>query len=192
MSTDLGYAELLGADATGQPGQRRFRLFVRTVSGSAMMWMEKEQLSSLSLAIDRFLAQLTQGQILRTMAEAAGQPVRTGLPAEFPAKPTYDIQIAHMQLQYEEDGAVFFLNALPGEIVREFGQEAQVIIYEDEAIAFRFTLEQAQALSSSINAIVTAGRPVCPFCSTPLDGGPHACVKQNGHREILLLEEGED
>jgi hypothetical protein len=26
----------------------------------------------------------------------------------------------------------------------------------------------------------------------PLDGGPHACVKQNGHHEIVQIVEAED
>jgi len=33
---------------------------------------------------------------------------------------------------------------------------------------------------------------VCPLCQTPLDGGPHACVKQNGHHEIVQIVEAED
>ena len=40
--------------------------------------------------------------------------------------------------------------------------------------------------------VLPAGRPICPLCHTPLDGGPHACVKQNGHREIMqIIEEAE-
>ena len=75
----------------------------------------------------------------------------------------------------------------------ERGQEPRAIIREDEAISIFFTLEQAQALTSSITLLVSSGRPVCPLCHTPLDGGPHACVKQNGHREVVqVLEEGEE
>ena len=48
MSKELGTAELLGADAVGQPGQRRFCLFVRGRHGTALMWMEKDQLNRLS------------------------------------------------------------------------------------------------------------------------------------------------
>ena len=46
MSVELGSVRVLGADAVGQPGQRRFRLFVQTARGSAIMWMQF--LSSLS------------------------------------------------------------------------------------------------------------------------------------------------
>ncbi|MDQ2903995.1 MAG: DUF3090 family protein, partial [Chloroflexota bacterium] len=71
MSTDLGIVELLGAEAVGQPGQRRFRLFARSSRGTAVMWMEKEQLSTLSVAVDRLLAHITEGQVLRVEAQAA-------------------------------------------------------------------------------------------------------------------------
>ena len=52
MGIELGPVWLLGADAVGQPGQRRFRLFVQSARGSAILWMEKEQLNSLSLSLD--------------------------------------------------------------------------------------------------------------------------------------------
>lgn len=192
MSTDLGYVELIGADAVGQPGQRRFRLFVRTPRGSAVLWMEKEQLNSLSLAIDRFLAQLTQGQILRTEAQSGGQPMPEGMPADFPRKPSHDVQVVQMRLTYEERSGMLLLSAVPGEIIQGIGEQAQLVVHEEETISFLFTQQQAQRLASDITVLVAAGRPVCPFCHTPLDGSPHACIKQNGHREIIQDEEEEE
>jgi hypothetical protein len=66
-----------------------------------------------------------------------------------------------------------------------------VILREEETLSFRFTLQQAQHLTSSIALLVSSGRPVCPLCRAPLDGGPHACVKQNGHRELVQVLEDE-
>src|SRR5262244_282316 len=43
---DFGRAELLDAEAIGQPGSRRFRLFARSGRGSAVLWMEREQLEA--------------------------------------------------------------------------------------------------------------------------------------------------
>lgn len=100
MSKDLGPIDTLGAEAIGQPGQRRFRLFARSKRGSAFMWMEKEQLNHLSLIIDRFLAQLTQGQVLRTEAQAGGlQSNATRLPADFPRSPEHDFQVAELRIK---------------------------------------------------------------------------------------------
>ena len=56
---DFGRAELFDAEAIGQPGNRRFRIFARSPYGSATLWMEREQLEALSLAVDKLLAQVS-------------------------------------------------------------------------------------------------------------------------------------
>src|SRR6185312_8136276 len=188
MNRDLGLVKVLGADAVGRPGQRRFRLFMRSTRGSAVMWMEKEQLSNLSQALDRLLGQITQGQqILRVEAQVGGLPTPEGMPADFPKKPTYDFQVGQIKLSFDERDEMFILSATPLEVIMEQGQEPQVRMNEDAAISFIFTQQVAQSLSSSITLVVSAGRPVCPLCHTPLDGSPHACVKQNGHYQIIRV-----
>jgi len=194
MSTDLGSVEILGAEAIGQPGQRRFRLFARSKRGSAVMWLEKEQLNDLSLKVDRFLAQLTQGQVLRTEAQAGGlQAQALKLPADFPMSPEWDFQIAELRIGYDDRSSLFLLIAIPLQIVTEQDQEPLALLDEENAILLLFTQQQAQILTSTIAAIVPAGRPVCPLCGAPLDGSPHACVRQNGHREIVpVIEDDEE
>ncbi|HET8845544.1 MAG TPA: DUF3090 family protein, partial [Ktedonobacteraceae bacterium] len=70
--------------------------------------------------------------------------------------------------------------------------EPQIDMHSDDALSLLFSVAQAQQLTRRITNLVSKGRPVCPLCHTPLDGGPHACVKQNGHREILRELEDED
>jgi uncharacterized repeat protein (TIGR03847 family) len=188
MSVELGRIRVLGADAVGKPGERRFRLFVQTARGSAIMWMEKEQLNSLSLALDRAVAQLTEGQVLRTEARAGEQATPGQMPAGFPRTPDYELQVGQMKLGYDEEGEAFALSAVGMEIVLDSNEEPVVMMKEDDAISFLFSQEDAQELSTAITAVISSGRPVCPLCHAPLDGGPHACVQQNGHREILRIE----
>ena len=196
MSTaDLGLAKLVGAEAVGQPGQRRFRLFVlgQRPALSAVMWLEKEQLNNLSLALDRVLAQLSEGHILRTEAQAGPPPRPLEMPASFPKRPDYEFQIGRLLLNYEENRDLLVLIAVPMEIRMEArGQDPQIFLLEEDALSFLFTLEQAHELTRSIAVLMSSGRPVCPLCHTPLDGGPHACVKQNGHREIVQVLEEDD
>ena len=189
MSADLGTVRVLGVEAVGQPGQRRFRLFARSSRGSVILWMEKEYLNNLSLTIDHALAQLTEGQILRTEAQAGGRVMPQGMPPNFPRTPDYEFQVGRIGLNYETDTSMFMLAAMPMEIVMEPGREPEIIIREEEAVSIHFSLQQAHDLTSAINTVVASGRPVCPLCHMPLDGGPHACVKQNGHREIVQVEE---
>jgi uncharacterized repeat protein (TIGR03847 family) len=193
MSTDLGPVNILGADAVGGPGERRFRLYALAGTRSAIMWMEKEQLNTLSLALDRVLAQLTEGNVLRTVAQAGPKPVPAGMPANFPSQPTFEFQVGQIRIGYDEGRTLLALIAAPIEILLERGQEPRAIIREDESVSIFFTMQQAQNLTSSINVLVASGRPVCPLCNTPLDGGPHACVRQNGHRELSqdLVEDEE-
>ncbi len=191
MSIDLGVSRVLGAEAVGRPGQRRFRLFTQSGHGSALVWMEKEQLNSLSLALDRALAQLTDGQILRTEASASGMPAPRGIPADFPSRPTRDIQAGQITVAYDERNAQFIMSIVTLETLLERTEEGEQVRENDEDLTFRFTQEQAQELSMNITIIVRAGRPVCPFCGTPLDGSPHACVKQNGHHKTIQVQQSD-
>ncbi len=193
MSKDLGPIEVVGAEAIGQPGQRRFRLFAMIHKISVALWMEKEQLNNLSIALDRILAQLSEGRILRTEAQASPLMPPRGAPANFSAKPEFEFQVGQLRISYDERRGMLVLTSIPLGIVMEPGQEPQVILRETETLSFRFTLEQAQELARSITILVGSGRPTCPLCKAPLDGGPHACVKQNGHRELVqVLEEEEE
>ena len=192
MSTDMGRVDVLGADTVGQPGQRRFRLFAQAGRRSLFLWMEKEQLNTLSLALDRVMAQVTEGNILRVVAQAAPSPAAGSLPADFPDHPTYEFQVGQIRIGYDERHSLLALIASPIEILLEPGQEPRAVIREDESISLLFTIPQAQRFTQSITTLVAGGRPVCPLCNTPLDGGPHACIRQNGHREVIQeLEEDE-
>jgi uncharacterized repeat protein (TIGR03847 family) len=194
MITDLGPVDIVGAEAIGNPGQRRFRLFALVRDVSVAIWMEKEQLNNLSFALDRILAQLTEGRILRIEAQAEPPPSPKGAPDNFPDKPNFEFQVGQLRISYDERRNLLVLINVPLEIVMERGREPQVILQEEYTLSFRLTLQQAQQLSSTITVLVISGRPVCPLCRTPLDGGPHACVKQNGHRELaqMLEDEAED
>ena len=191
MSKDLGPIEIVGAEAIGQPGQRRFRLFAMIHNISVALWMEKEQLNNLSIALDRILAQLTEGRILRTEAQASPPAPPRGAPANFSAKPEFEFQVGQLRISYDERRNLLVLTSIPLGIVMEPGQEPQVILRDEDTLSFRFTLQQAKELTSSITILVSGGRPICPLCRMPLDGGPHACVKQNGHRELVQAMEDE-
>ena len=193
MSTDLGPVNLIGADAVGEPGQRRFRLYAQAGTRSVIMWMEKEQLNTLALALDRAIAQITDGKVLRAIAQAGPKPEVAGMPANFPARPTFEFQVGQIRIGFDESRSLLALIGAPIEILLERGQEPRAIIREDEAVSIFFTLGQTLALTSSITVLITSGRPVCPLCNRPLDGGPHACAQQNGHKEVIqeLVEDDE-
>jgi uncharacterized repeat protein (TIGR03847 family) len=194
MSKDLGPVDIVGAEAIGQPGERRFRLFAMIDNISVALWMEKEQLNNLSIALDRILAQLTEGRILRTEAQASPPDPLQGAPPNFSVNPEFEFQVGQLRISYDERRNMLIVISIPLGIVMEPGQEPQLVLRDDETLSFRFTLLQAKELASSITILVSSGRPTCPLCKEPLDGGPHACVKQNGHYELvqMLEDEAED
>ena len=48
---DLGLCRSIHADSVGLPGQRYFRLVADTERGTVFLWLEKEQLYDLAVAI---------------------------------------------------------------------------------------------------------------------------------------------
>ncbi|HEY0754977.1 MAG TPA: DUF3090 family protein [Ktedonobacteraceae bacterium] len=190
---DLGTAEVLGAEAIGQPGQRRFRLFARTRAFTAILWVEKQQLLELALVIDRFLAQISEGNILRIEAQVEiRHNANKNLPDNFPLPSDYDFQVGQLRLNFDAEHITFVLVAVPFEVVENEHGELEPSLQTDDALSFQFNVEQAQDLTGRISFLERGGRPVCPLCHTPLDGGPHSCVKQNGHREIIQIVRDED
>src|SRR6266516_4926577 len=99
MITDLGPVAIVGAESIGQPGQRRFRLFALVRDVSIAIWMEKDQLNSLSFALDRILAQLTEGRILRIEAQAELPPPPRRAPDTFTDKPHFEFQLRQLRIK---------------------------------------------------------------------------------------------
>ena len=65
----------LQPEAQGEPGKRTFRIIVDSESSSASMWMEKEQLFQLAVAIQRLIATLPEdlsGPALAAWSAAGG------------------------------------------------------------------------------------------------------------------------
>ena len=53
---DFGMVDAVDAEAIGDPGQRTFRIRVRSGANYAALWLEKEQLSALGRGISQLLA----------------------------------------------------------------------------------------------------------------------------------------
>jgi uncharacterized repeat protein (TIGR03847 family) len=159
---DFGRVVSVDAEAIGQPGQRRFRLMVRSTNQTAAIWMEKQQLAS----IGTWLAETCQ----RLDRE---QPVSDPdvEPSPFGAIFDVDFRAAQIGLGYMEGDDLFAIQA--------FDVEAM----QGSAPGFRcfLTRGQSRVLSRKIEAVVAAGRPICPLCAMPIDPEGHVCPRANGH-----------
>jgi len=156
----------LEPDAVGVPGKRRFRLLVQGEPGSACLWLEKEQLQALGLAIDQLLAPLAVLWSRNPPSRSAPANVE-----EFPTPPTVEFQVGRLALGYDEESQQFILLVHDAETDQE----------GPATLSCRATRAQLRALSQAISALAAAGRPRCPLCGQPVEDGGHVCPGTNGH-----------
>lgn len=180
---DFGRAHVLGAEAIGEPGNRRFRIYIRSQRGSASLWLEREQLDALGQAMEQVIARITGGIALRIEA-AADLPHPPGAPTDFPEDPDVEFPVGNMQIGYDEAHKLTVLRAGPLILIEREGE----YFTQDEAdlpFSVAFSRAQAEQLTIHIRGIIAGGRPRCPFCNRAM-GPNHMCDKQNGYHPAAL------
>jgi uncharacterized repeat protein (TIGR03847 family) len=181
---DFGPAELIDIESIGAPGNRRFRLFARNMDGvTASLWLEREQLEALAVAVAELMSQISGRFILQPEAQAIPSPLPTA-PGDFPKEPDIDFTVGQLQLGYDEEEETYLLRATPLEVIERDGE---LEVREDVEPAFSALLSETQAarLSTHVGSVLGSGRPRCPVCKRPLHPG-HLCPKQNGYHPVGL------
>jgi uncharacterized repeat protein (TIGR03847 family) len=59
-------------------------------------------------------------------------------------------------------------------------------IEADEVFVVKITASYARDFVARAQALVSAGRPSCPFCLQPIDPTGHICPRANGYRRALF------
>lgn len=179
---DLGRAELIGAEAIGVPGNRRFRVFARSRRGTASLWLEREQMEALATAIDQLLAESTNALVLRPVVQTNTAPPPSA-PADFPNTPDVDFPVGQLQIGFDEEHDVVLLRAEPLRTL-EPGEDPEEPEFQPQLSTY-LSHTQAERLSAHITATLAGGRPRCPLCGRPMEPA-HVCEKQNGFHPIGL------
>jgi uncharacterized repeat protein (TIGR03847 family) len=163
MTSDFGTARAIDARAHGLPGARTFQLrIIGSNNESALLWLEKQQMQALSLALTQVLSQL-------------GKPPRTGEDiASFPEGPDHDFRVGRMAIGFDTANGTVVLHVFDA----SRGEEE-----EEPDVQVRITDDACAGLNSRLQEIIAGGRPVCPLCGGPMDRGGHACIRSNGHSE---------
>jgi uncharacterized repeat protein (TIGR03847 family) len=169
---DFGQAELLEPEAIGEPGKRMFRVRVLSGGDAASLWMEKEQLTALAMAMR---------QLFEQNEEAAGGP-EPSTSDPFPDQPKVDFKIGRLGIGYDERQRMVVIFA--------YKLEAE----EDEDAPPEFscqaTLHQCDRFATKAEEVISAGRPLCILCGGPMDARGHDCPRRNGHsKRPIALEE---
>ena len=157
---------VLSAEAVGVPGQRRFRVISGIGTDVVSLWMEKEQLNALGLAIAQLLEQLTESGLIKSPIVSSPDDAPS---APSPASPEY--LVSKIMIGYDEER----------KLVAVFAHDVEQDDDDDPIFSGHATLEMAQALSERIETVVAAGRPRCPRCGAPIGPEGHVCPHNNGH-----------
>ena len=173
---EFGRVASLKADAVGEPGSRRFRLLARSRAGHlATLWMEKENLFSLGVAVKRIIAAVEQsGQ-----AATSGRGQVEGQ-AEPPSGPggAVEFQVGNLAVGYDRRTSLFTIVA---DEQQQEGSERQA-----SSVTLHATLQEIGALADEAFRVCAAGRPTCRLCGSPLEPGGHICPALNGHATAVM------
>ena len=173
---DFGYVDELDSEAIGEPGNRVFRIRARSEDRAASLWLEKQQLQALSLAIRQMLEQ----------AEHSSEPGPDVVPAipmqDFPLQASLDFRVGRLALGWDDSAQRVVLQ------VYELGAD------DDDPAAFscQTSAEHAIAFCDQADSVVAGGRPLCFLCREPIDAGGHSCVRSNGHKKDEIPSLGDE
>jgi uncharacterized repeat protein (TIGR03847 family) len=163
-----GDVQRLRADALGEPGQRRFRIMAIIDGVTHIVWMEKQQLQALGMAIEQLLEQVPDDEEIVIEAEPA---------VDFDEETRHQFRVGRIELGYDVTRSRVVINAF--DIQQEDEEEAATLV-------LRLDLRQSAELGADAATIVAAGRPLCPMCGQPMDPAGHVCPQQNGHLPLSL------
>lgn len=162
-------AQRILIEAIGQPGERRFRLLALVNGQTYAIWMEKQQVQALGLALEQML-----DRIASDGPELPGSSI-----GEFDRDTRKQFRVGRMELGFDEADNRLVI------VAHDLNQEDDDA---DAAFACRLSLDQGRELSAEAAAVVAAGRQRCTMCGAPMGPGPHVCPQQNGHYKHRIEE----
>ncbi len=162
------------AEALGQPGNRTFRILVSSGTSSATIWVEKDQLLQMALAVNQLVGAAPEVQ--------EGGPTIDLTSREAPPATSLEFKLGKLVLGLEGTVRKFIIEVYGDDdedstdaLLRIWGDKEQFMDFAEEALR-----------------VVAAGRPVCPLCHQPMEPEGHKCARTNGHslHSIDELEPG--
>ncbi|HKW58952.1 MAG TPA: DUF3090 family protein [Candidatus Dormibacteraeota bacterium] len=167
---ELDPVDTIAVAAVGDPGRRRFFLLASGSGHTLTLGCEKSQIQALVLR----LHQMLEAQQIETPAQT---PAADASPE--PGDPEW--QIGEMGLGYHEARRMFVLVASQSAA----GEEAKPQAEDPPSVRFWLSHDQVIAFSRQAQAVLSAGRPLCPRCGLPMDPSGHPCPVMNGARPIF-------
>ena len=154
----------------GAPGEREFYFQIRQKNILVSLATEKSQASALAERITTIIREIKKSAPLNAVKAA---PV-DDLPLELPLDSEFSVGAI---------GIAFDPSLLEIEI--SFRAEDSEEVEDENAgpiVEIHLDLSMALAFAQRTMALVAAGRPLCPFCISPIDPRGHLCPRANGYR----------
>ena len=173
------------AGTVGPPGQRTFFLQARSGARVTSVALEKQQVSVLAERIDELLDELIRnGEGEGTIPAVSPVALDDSAPLEQPI--VEEFRAGTMTLAWDATDERIVVEVFPyaEESVVEPGTPEEEIDdpEPEELLVVRLPAGLARAFSKRAQAVVSAGRPPCPFCGGPVDPAGHLCPRANGFR----------
>lgn len=187
------------AGTVGQPGERTFFLQAREGNRITSVVVEKQQVSVLAEHLDKVL-----DEVLRRSGPAADVPPPQEKPSDFDpldAPITEEFRVGTMTIAWDAEinkiVIELFSNVDDEDETEDLGDdldlpaaaaalEAAEEVNADEVFVVKISAAYARDFVARAQALVSAGRPPCPFCLQPLDPAGHICPRANGYRRPLF------
>ena len=177
------------AGTVGQPGERTFFLQAREGNRITSVACEKQQVSVLAEHMDRVLDEVRRRS---SGVAAVPPPARQTTDTEpLDAPITEEFRVGTMTIAWDPniDRVVVELFSTVEPDEEETADPPAVEpdeIEADEVFVIKITASYAREFVARAQALVSAGRPPCPFCLQPLDPAGHICPRANGYRRPLF------
>jgi uncharacterized repeat protein (TIGR03847 family) len=172
---DFGRAELLEPEAIGEPGQRVFRLKVLSTTEAASLWLEKEQLAALTLAMRQLIEQADEQE------DSGEEPEPVSATRSFPPEAEIDFKLGRLGIGYDERRKMVTIFAYAMDLEED----------DPPTFACQVSLDQCAEFAEHAESAINAGRPLCVLCGTPIENNTHKCLRRNGHSKLPVSFENE-
>jgi uncharacterized repeat protein (TIGR03847 family) len=195
-SFELAAPDHFTAGAIGPPGERVFYFQARQGGALVTLKCEKEHVRALGRYFHATLAKLEggegdkpltlpspqRGEGERAPAPQRGEGEKEGELIDF-AEPAWIV--AAIGAGWDE-ARVRFMVEMKELLEEEEVEEEQEPAAEPELATARLWITRAQAAAfvERAEALMKAGRPICPMCSQPKDPAGHICPRANGYHPI--------
>lgn len=158
----------------GAPGEREFYFQVRQGSQLISLATEKSQAAALADRISTIIREIKKNAPLTSISAspADSAPLELPLDSEFTIG-AIGIAFDPAELEIEI--------SLRGESLSE-GDDEDFDDLNSPIVEVHLDLSLALAFVARTQALVSAGRPLCPFCTAPIDPKGHLCPRANGYR----------